>query len=82
MPNFLKFVVATALGTLDLAHSLEFILLGTVVYRLILLERIYNSYYGNGVPAMFTSNALSFYRSQNVLCPSKFFEPTQKFDWI
>ena len=28
------------------------------------------------------SNALSFYRSQNVLCRSKFFEPAQKFDCI
>ena len=27
----------------------------------------------------FDSNALSFYRSQNVLCRSKFFEPAQKF---
>ena len=26
--------------------------------------------------------ALSFYRSQNVLCRSKFFEPAQKFDYI
>ena len=26
--------------------------------------------------------ALSFFRSQNVLCRSKFFEPTQKFDCI
>ena len=25
------------------------------------------------------TNALSFYRSQNVLCQSKFFEPAQKF---
>ena len=28
------------------------------------------------------SNALSFYRSQNVLCRSKFFEPDQKFIYI
>ena len=28
------------------------------------------------------SYALSFYRSQNVLCRSKFFEPVQKFDCI
>ena len=28
------------------------------------------------------SNALSFYRSQNVLCWSKFFEPAQKFIYI
>ena len=28
------------------------------------------------------SYALSFYRSQNVLCRSKFFEPAQKFDCI
>ena len=28
------------------------------------------------------SFALSFYRSQNVLCRSKFFEPAQKFDCI
>jgi hypothetical protein len=28
------------------------------------------------------NNALSFYRSQNVLCRSKFFEPVQKFDCI
>ena len=28
------------------------------------------------------SNALSFYRSQNVLCWSKYFEPAQKFDYI
>ena len=28
------------------------------------------------------SNALSFYRSQNVLCRSKFFEPAQNFDCI
>ena len=28
------------------------------------------------------TNALSFYRSQNVLCRSKFFEPAQKFDCI
>ena len=27
-------------------------------------------------------NALSFYRFQNVLCRSKFFEPAQKFDCI
>ena len=29
-----------------------------------------------------SSNALSFYRSQNVLYRSKFFEPAQKFDCI
>ena len=28
------------------------------------------------------TNALSFYRSQNVLCRSKFFELAQKFDCI
>ena len=31
---------------------------------------------------MFSSNALSFYRSQNVLWWSKFFEPAQKFIYI
>ena len=35
-------------------------------------------------PKVFSSqmNALSFYRSQNVLCWSKFFEPAQKFIYI
>ena len=28
------------------------------------------------------TNALSFYRSQNVLCLSKYFKPAQKFDCI
>ena len=28
------------------------------------------------------SYALAFYRSQNVLCQSKFYEPAQKFDCI
>ena len=32
--------------------------------------------------AQLLSNALSFYRSQNVLCQSKYFEPGQKFDCI
>ena len=32
--------------------------------------------------AQLLSNALSFYRSQNVLCWSKYFEPAQKFDCI
>ena len=30
----------------------------------------------------YVTYALSFYRSQNVLCQSKFFEPAQKFDCI
>ena len=30
----------------------------------------------------FSLNALSFYRSQNVLCQSKFFESAKKFDCI
>merc|ERR1712051_470882 len=36
------------------------------------------------IPGFFKhqSNALSFYRSQNVLCRSKFFEPAQKFNCI
>ena len=36
MTNFLKFAVATTMGTLYLAHTLEFILLGAVEYRLLL----------------------------------------------
>ena len=31
---------------------------------------------------IFVINALSFYRSQNVLCQSEFFEPAQKFECI
>ena len=40
MTNFLKFAVATTMGTLDLAHTLEFILLGAVVYRLLLKVKL------------------------------------------